>query len=233
MREGLNRLRRYSLILDSYLGLFMRIKHFVLGAVAAALFNAQAAPVDEEAPAKLPLPTATQQIATFAGGCFWCMESPFDHLDGVLATTSGYTGGDRKDPTYEQVSHEETGHAESVQVLFDPAKVSYEQLLDVFWHNVDPTALDFQFCDAGHQYRSAIFYHDAAQKTAAIASKAALEKSKPFAGGIVTEITAANTFYPAENYHQDYYLKNPVRYKFYRYNCGRDQRLTELWGAKQ
>ncbi|MGH8598440.1 MAG: peptide-methionine (S)-S-oxide reductase MsrA [Gammaproteobacteria bacterium] len=194
-----------------------------------ALGAAHAQEIDPKAPASLPAPTAEQRIATFAGGCFWCMEPPFDHIDGVLATTSGYTGGDRPNPTYEQVSHEETGHAEAVQVLFNPAKVSYERLLDVFWKNIDPTAQDFQFCDAGHQYRSAIFFHDNEQKAAAEASKRALEKNKPFTGAIVTEIAAAGTFYPAENYHQDYYRNNPVRYKFYRYNCGRDQRLQELW----
>ena len=204
---------------------------FVLFALAAIFINVHAAELDPEAPAKLPVAAAGQRVATFAGGCFWCMEPPFDHLEGVLATTSGYTGGTRENPSYEQVSHEDTGHAESIQVLYDPGKVSYEKLLDVFWHNVDPTALDFQFCDGGHQYRSAIFYHDAEQKAAAEASKQALEKNKPFAGAIVTEITTAQTFYPAENYHQNYYQTNPVRYKFYRYNCGRDQRLQELWGS--
>lgn len=186
---------------------------------------------DDKAPAVLPVPAAGQQVATFAGGCFWCMESPFDELPGVIATTSGYTGGKVANPTYEQVSYDDTGHAEAVQVLFDPAKISYERLLDVFWHNIDPVALDAQFCDVGHQYRSEIFYHDDAQKAAALASREALEADKPFPGAIVTRISAAGPFYPAENYHQDYYQKNPVRYHFYRSRCGRDDRLKTLWGA--
>ena len=172
------------------------------------------------------------EIATFAGGCFWCMEGPFDKLPGVISTTSGYTGGHKVNPTYEEVSDGGTGHAESVQIVFDPHKISYEKLLDVFWHNIDPTVTDRQFCDIGHQYRSAIFYHGERQRRLAEQSKAALEKSKPFAGPIVTEITAAGPFYPAEAYHQDFYLRNPIRYKFYRYRCGRDRRLEELWGTK-
>ncbi len=211
--------------------IFHRLAHR-LAIIALLLVAAapHAVEVDEDAPAVLPAPTGSQQVATFAGGCFWCMEPPFDKLPGVIATTSGYTGGTRENPTYKEVSYEDTGHAESVQVLFDPDKISYERLLDVYWHNIDPTALDFQFCDAGHQYRSAIFYHSDAQRAAAIASRDALVKNKPFAGAIVTEISPAKTFYPAENYHQDYYRKNPARYKFYRFNCGRDQRLAELWG---
>ena len=168
--------------------------------------------------------------ATFAGGCFWCMEPPFDKLPGVVSTTSGYTGGKKVNPTYSEVSDGETGHAEAVQIVYDPAKVTYEQLLNVFWHNVDPTVLNQQFCDHGPQYRTGIFVHDDAQKKHAEASRAALMKSKPFKAEIVTEITNARTFYPAEDYHQDYYLKNPVKYKFYRFNCGRDARLKELWG---
>ena len=168
--------------------------------------------------------------ATFAGGCFWCMEPPFDKLPGVVSTTSGYTGGKKVNPTYSEVSDGETGHAEAVQIVYDPAKVTYEQLLNVFWHNVDPTVMNQQFCDHGSQYRTGIFVHDDAQKKQAEASRAALMKSKPFKVEIVTEITAASTFYPAEDYHQDYYLKNPVKYKFYRFNCGRDARLKELWG---
>jgi peptide-methionine (S)-S-oxide reductase len=162
--------------------------------------------------------------ATFAGGCFWCMEPPFDKLDGVISTTSGYTGGQVRDPSYSQVSSGGTGHTESVQVLYDPKKVSYEKLLEVFWHNIDPIAKDRQFCDAGSQYRSAIFYHNDEQKRQAEASRTQLEKTRPFKGTIVTEITAASTFYPAEEYHQDYYLKNPIRYKFYRSRCGRAAR---------
>jgi peptide-methionine (S)-S-oxide reductase len=201
--------------------------------IAAFITQANAQSADPDAPAPLPQPSGKQQVATFAGGCFWCMEPPFDRLNGVLATTSGYIGGKLKNPTYDQVSHEPTGHAEAVQILFDPEKITYEKLLEVFWRNIDPTALDFQFCDMGSQYRSAIFYHSAAQKAAAVSSKQALEKDKPFAGGIVTEITAASEFYTAENYHQNYYKINPVRYKYYRYSCGRDQRLQELWGKSK
>ena len=168
--------------------------------------------------------------ATFAGGCFWCMEPPYDKLAGVISTTSGYIGGQKPNPTYEEVSSGRTGHAEAVQVVYDPKKVSYEQLLDVFWHNIDPTVKTQQFCDVGSQYRTGIFYHDDEQRRLAEASKAALEKSKPFKAPIVTEITRAGEFYPAEEYHQDYYLKNPVRYKFYRNGCGRDARLEQLWG---
>jgi peptide-methionine (S)-S-oxide reductase len=170
------------------------------------------------------------EVATFAGGCFWCMQPPFDAIDGVLSTLVGYTGGEVANPTYEQVSAGGTGHAESIQVVFDPSKVSYQQLLDVFWHNIDPTTKDRQFCDRGHQYRSAIFYHSEEQRQEAERSKAELERTKPFAGDIVTEIVAAGPFYPAEKYHQEYYRKNPLRYKYYRFSCGRDGRLEELWG---
>jgi len=169
-------------------------------------------------------------VATFAGGCFWCMEPPYDKLPGVVATISGYTGGRKVNPTYEEVSSGSTGHAESVTVVYDPKKVTYEKLLDVFWHNIDPTVKDRQFCDGGNQYRTAIFYHDEAQRKAAEASKAALEKSKPFKEPIVTEIVTAGPFYPAEDYHQDFYMKNPVRYQLYRSGCGRDARLKQLWG---
>jgi peptide-methionine (S)-S-oxide reductase len=168
--------------------------------------------------------------ATFAGGCFWCMEPPFDKLEGVISTTSGYTGGKKLNPTYREVSDGGTGHAEVVEILYDPAKISYAKLLEVFWRNIDPTVKDQQFCDHGSQYRTAIFFHDEAQKKAAEAAKAQLMKSRPFKGDIVTEVTMASTFYPAEEYHQDYYIKNPVKYKFYRFNCGRDARLKDLWG---
>jgi peptide-methionine (S)-S-oxide reductase len=171
-------------------------------------------------------------VATFAGGCFWCMEPPFDKLDGVISTISGYTGGHVQGPTYEQVSAGRTGHAEAVQVTYDPSKVTYEKLLDVFWHNIDPTVKDRQFCDIGSQYRSGIFVHDAEQRRLAEASKASLERDKPFKGAIVTEIVNAGAFYPAEEYHQDYYLKNPIRYRYYRTGCGRDARLRELWGER-
>jgi peptide-methionine (S)-S-oxide reductase len=168
--------------------------------------------------------------ATFAGGCFWCVEDAFEQVAGVVSVTSGYTGGQKENPTYEQVSAGGTGHAESVEVLYDPKKVSYRQLLDTFWHNIDPTTPDRQFCDHGHQYRSAIFYHNDTQRQIAFESKQALEKSKPFKGAIVTEMVPASKFYPAEEYHQDYYKKNPVRYHFYKFGCGRAQRLKELWG---
>ena len=168
--------------------------------------------------------------ATFAGGCFWCMEPPYDKLPGVISTTSGYMGGKKRFPTYEEVSTGTTGHTEVVQVVYDPAKVSYEKLLEVFWRNIDPTVRDQQFCDVGSQYRTAIFYHDEEQKRLAEASKAALEKSKPFKAPIVTPVQAAGEFWPAEDYHQDYYKKNPVRYKYYRTGCGRDDRLKQLWG---
>jgi len=176
------------------------------------------------------LAQAENDKATFAGGCFWCMEPPFDKLDGVISTTSGYTDGHKRNPTYPEVSAGGTGHAEAVQLVYDPNKVSYEKLLSVFWKNIDPTIEDQQFCDRGEQYRSGIFYHNNKQKLAAEKSLKELKKTKPFKEPIVTEITAATKFYPAEQYHQDYYQKNPLRYKFYRYSCGRDQRLDELWG---
>jgi peptide-methionine (S)-S-oxide reductase len=169
--------------------------------------------------------------AVFAGGCFWCEETAFEGVPGVLAVTSGYTGGHVANPTYEQVSAGGTGHAESVEVAYDPGKISYEKLLDIFWHNVDPLQRDAQFCDHGTQYRSAIFYGDPAQQKAAEASKAKLEEEALFKGKIVTEIVPASTFYRAEEYHQDFYRKNPVRYSSYRAGCGRDARLKALWGA--
>jgi peptide-methionine (S)-S-oxide reductase len=173
-----------------------------------------------------------QAVATFAGGCFWCMEAPFDNVPGVTATISGYTGGRKVNPTYEEVSSGATGHAEAVQVVYDPKKVTYEKLLEVYWVNVDPTVMNRQFCDTGTQYRTAIFYHDDAQRKAAEASKAAIEKSKPFKEPVVTPIEMAGAFYPAEDYHQDYYKKNPVRYNLYRSGCGRDARLKQLWGDR-
>jgi peptide-methionine (S)-S-oxide reductase len=171
-------------------------------------------------------------VATFAGGCFWCMEPPYDKLPGVVATISGYIGGRSANPTYKEVSAGSTGHTEAVQVVYDPKKVSYEKLLEVFWVNIDPTVKDRQFCDAGSQYRTGIFVHDDAQRKAAEASKAQVEKSKPFKEPIVTPVELATTFYPAEDYHQDYYTKNPIRYSYYRTGCGRDARLKELWGDR-
>jgi peptide-methionine (S)-S-oxide reductase len=198
----------------------------ILAALAALLLCALAAP-DAAAQAPAPKPA----VATFAGGCFWCMEPPFDKLPGVISTTSGYMGGKKRYPTYEEVSAGWTGHTEVVQVAYDPAKVSYDKLLEVFWRNIDPTVKDKQFCDEGSQYRTAIFVHDDAQLKAAEASKAALDKTKPFKDAIVTPIQLAGEFWPAEDYHQDYYLKNPVRYGYYRTGCGRDARLKQLWGA--
>jgi peptide-methionine (S)-S-oxide reductase len=171
---------------------------------------------------------AEQATATFAGGCFWCMEGPFESLPGVVSVTSGYTGGTKTNPSYEEVSAGGTGHAESVEIVYDPAQVSYEKLLDVFWHNIDPTVADRQFCDAGNQYRSAIFVHDAAQRKAAEASLAAVQKQ--LGVPVKTQIVDAGPFYAAEDYHQDYYKKNPVRYRYYRWGCGRDARLVEIWG---
>jgi peptide-methionine (S)-S-oxide reductase len=168
--------------------------------------------------------------AILAGGCFWCVEADFDKVPGVLSTTSGYIGGKVANPTYEQVAAKATGHAEAVEIVFDPSKVSYEQLLEHFWRTIDPTTKDRQFCDSGTPYRTAIFAIDAAQLKSAQASLAALEKSKPFPEPIVTQIALAGPFYAAEDYHQDYYKKNPVRYQYYRTGCGRDARLKQLWG---
>ena len=176
---------------------------------------------------------AENATATFAGGCFWCMEPPFDKLDGVLSTTSGYTDGKKINPSYKEVSAGDTGHTEAIQIKYDASKISYEELLTVFWKNIDPTAKDAQFCDHGTQYRSGIYYHDEAQRKTAEASFKALDQDKSFKNDIVTELKAATTFYPAEDYHQDYYQKNPIRYKYYRYSCGRDQRLDELWGENR
>ena len=168
--------------------------------------------------------------ATFAAGCFWCAEEAMDKVPGVVSTTSGYMGGSTKNPTYKEVSAGATGHTEVVQVVYDPKKVSYERLLDQFWVNHDPSVKDRQFCDVGSQYRPSIFWHDEEQKRLAEASKAKWEKAKPFKQPIVTPIEKAGEFWPAEDYHQDYYLKNPVRYKFYVTGCGRYARLGELWG---
>jgi peptide-methionine (S)-S-oxide reductase len=168
--------------------------------------------------------------AYFAGGCFWCMEEVFEKVDGVVAAVSGYMGGTVQDPSYEDVSSGRTGHAESVEVLYDPSKVTYNQLLEAFWRNVDPITPNAQFCDHGTQYRAAIFYQNDQEKRFAEESKQAIEQSKRFSQPIVTQIVMASRFYVAEEYHQDFYKKNPIRYKFYKYNCGRAQRLDELWG---
>lgn len=177
-------------------------------------------------------PPANTAKATFAGGCFWCVESDFDKVAGVISTTSGYTGGTTVNPTYEQVSANLTRHAEAVEIVYDPKKVSYEQLVSHYWRTIDPTVKNQQFCDVGAHYRTAIYAHGPEQLKIAQASRAALEKSKPFKETVVTEVVPAGPFYPAEDYHQDYYKKNPVRYRYYRASCGRDARLQQLWGDK-
>ena len=204
------------------------LRNVVKGGAAAMLFATASLSGAQQPPAA----TAATAKAIFAGGCFWCVESDFDKVPGVLSTTSGYTGGTVANPSYEQVSAKTTGHAEAVEVVFDPAKVSYSQLVEHFWHTIDPTLKDGQFCDLGSPYRTGIFAVDAAQLQVAQASRAALEKSKPFKAPIVTEIVKAGAFYAAEGYHQDYYKKNPVRYQYYRLNCGRDARLKQLWGSQ-
>jgi peptide-methionine (S)-S-oxide reductase len=200
--------------------------HFLRAVLCAiALFTLPA--LGQEKP-----PPAGLEAAIFAGGCFWCMEPPYDALPGVVSTTSGYTAGRTRNPNYHDVSAGITGHTEAVRVVYDPKKVSYAKLLDVFWHNIDPTVKDRQFCDAGTQYRSGIYYLSPEQKRLAEESRAQIEKTKPFKAAIVTEIAAAAEFWAAEDYHQDYYKKNPVRYKFYRTGCGRDSRLEEIWGKQ-
>ncbi|HET6765518.1 MAG TPA: peptide-methionine (S)-S-oxide reductase MsrA [Longimicrobiaceae bacterium] len=205
-----------------------RARSLAVAAVVAACVAGLPFRASHAAPAGPP-PVKTE-TAAFAGGCFWCMESVFDHLPGVLSVTSGYTGGRTPNPTYEQVSDGGTGHAEAVQVVFDPARVSYARLLDAFWHNVDPVTPNAQFCDHGSQYRSAIFANGPEQMRQALASRAALEASHRFKQPIVTQVVAAGPFYAAEEYHQHYYKKNPARYTYYRWSCGRDRRLHELWG---
>lgn len=188
------------------------------------------APIEPSQAANAPLPTGSE-VALFAGGCFWCTEADFDKVPGVLATTSGYTGGKTANPTYAEVSSHTTGHAEAVQVIFDPSQVSYRQLVDYFWRTIDPTVRDRQFCDIGTPYRTAIFATRAEQLQTAQASLAELEKTKPFAEPIVTQLLMADDFYPAETEHQNYHQVNPKRYDFYRAGCGRDARLLQLWGG--
>ena len=199
-----------------------------LAAVALAFRPMPAALAADGDASAAPADAAT---ATFAGGCFWCMEPPFDKTEGVYSTTSGYMGGEQENPTYEQVAAGRTEHAEVVQVKYDPEVVDYATLLDVFWRNVDPLTANRQFCDRGAQYRSAIFVHGEEQRSLAEASLAELEESGRFDDPIVTELAEAGDFWPAEAYHQDYYKKNPFRYKFYRNGCGRDDRLEKLWGS--
>ena len=200
-------------------------------AACAAIGLACGVTVQSQTQAPAAAPVAATAKAVFAGGCFWCVESDFDKVDGVLSTTSGYTGGSVANPTYEQVSAKTTGHAEAVEVVYDPTKVSYEKLVEHFWRTIDPTTKDRQFCDVGSPYRTAIFAQDAAQLKAAVASRQALEQTKPFKDPIVTEVVLGGPFYPAEAYHQDYYKKNPVRYNYYRTSCGRDARVKQLWGG--
>tara|TARA_R110000868_G_scaffold407985_1_gene690045 strand:- start:2963 stop:3541 length:579 start_codon:yes stop_codon:yes gene_type:complete len=173
---------------------------------------------------------AATKTAIFAGGCFWCMESDFDKVPGVVKTVSGYDGGTIKNPTYPLVSSGKTQYVESLEVTYDPSKVTYQQLLQYYWHHIDPTVQNAQFCDHGPQYRSVIFYTNKSEKTQALASLAQVKKEFPH---VYTEVIPSTTFYPAEAYHQDYYQKNPVRYKFYRWNCGRDQRVAEVWHGKK
>ncbi len=210
----------------------MTLRHFLfilLSAMGLSATSLAQTPTPKTASAPAVASTAK---ATFAGGCFWCVESDFDKIPGVISTTSGYIGGKTANPSYEQVSSHSTGHAEAVEVVYDPAKVSYERLVAYYWHTIDPTVKDQQFCDRGSPYRTAIFAHGEEQLKIAKASRAALEKTKPFKEAIVTDIVLAGPFYAAEDYHQDYYKKNPIRYKYYRTSCGRDARLQQLWGDK-
>jgi peptide-methionine (S)-S-oxide reductase len=180
--------------------------------------------------APLPVPTTAQRVATFAGGCFWSMQKAFDGVPGVVGVTAGYAGGRQSDPSYQEVETGRTGHAESVQVIYDPGRISYEGLLDIYWHHIDPLTPNAAFCDHGPQYRSIIFYRDAEQQRLAEASKRALDQSHRFPTPIVTAIQPATAFYPAEEYHQQFYKKNPARYAAYVIGCGRDQRIRQLWG---
>ena len=208
------------------------LKGTTVGLMASLIVFVQAGAASHEEPVNHQGTPMTQQaVATFAGGCFWCMEPPFEKLSGVLSVTSGYAGGTEPSPTYEQVSSGHTGYAESVQVRYDPSKIRYEQLLDAFWMNIDPTTPNAQFADHGSQYRTVIFYHTDEQKRLAEGSKDALQHSGKFDKPIVTEIVPATTFYPAEDYHQDYYKKNPIRYKLYHAGSGREGFLKKVWGG--
>ncbi len=203
----------------------MSIRHLSYFAIGVCMFGTVAvsppgSAVEAAAPAK----------AYFAGGCFWCMEEAFEKVEGVVSVVSGYMGGTVSDPTYEQVSAGRTGHAEAVEISYDPSKVSYQKLLEAFWRNIDPVTPNAQFCDHGSQYRSAVFYGTEEEQRLSEESKSTIERSKRFSAPIVTQLVKASTFYPAEEYHQDYYKKNPVRYKYYKFSCGRVQRLEALWG---
>ena len=204
-----------------------------LFAFFASACEAAVPPNYPKEPANLTHVPKQLKVATFAGGCFWCMEKPFDMIDGVISTTSGYIDGFKKNPTYREVSNGSTGHTEAIQIVYDPKRVSFEKLLSVFWRNIDPTVENRQFCDKGSQYRSGIYYYTPEQEKAVLASKAKIVASRILRKAIKTEIKAASRFYPAEEYHQDFYKKNPAHYQRYRYGCGRDQRLQELWGSSK
>ncbi|MEE8310734.1 MAG: peptide-methionine (S)-S-oxide reductase MsrA [Candidatus Binatia bacterium] len=204
------------------------------GLAALALAPASPRAAEEEGVRERPAALAGDRepaVATFAGGCFWCMEPPFDKTDGVIETIAGYTGGNTANPTYKSVSSGTTGHTEAIEVRYDPGQVSYAELVGIFWRNVDPTTPDQQFCDVGSQYRAAIFYHDEEQQEIAQRTRKEIEAAGTLPSPIVTQIVAASKFYPAEEYHQNYYEKNPLRYKYYRWNCGRDQTLEKLWSG--
>ncbi len=201
-----------------------------LGLSILALKPPRAAPARHVQFATLPVPTGAQKIAIFAGGCFWSMQKAFDGVPGVVEVTAGYAGGTQPNPDYEFVETGKTGYAESVQVIYEPARISYDGLLDIYWHHIDPTTVNRAFCDTGPQYRSIIFYRDSAQERAAEASKQALDRSHRFKTPVVTEIQRATKFYPAEEYHQQFYKKNPERYRAYVIGCGREERMKELWG---
>jgi peptide-methionine (S)-S-oxide reductase len=208
----------------------MRRLDVLKGLLASAFaLSASPTPATERTQEAAP-PAAGLAAATFAGGCFWCMEPPFDKLEGVVSTTSGYTGGQKAGATYQEVTAGGTGHYEAVRVVYDPQKVTYDKLLDVFWRNVDPLDAGGQFCDRGASYRTAIFAHDPEQKRLAEGSKQALTDLKRFSKPVVTPILEAGPFWVAEDYHQDYYVKNPSKYQFYRWNCGRDAHLEAVWG---
>ena len=211
-----------------YSGSIKRATHSLVFSAVLLLLGCSASSADESITTP-SAPGANEAVAIFAGGCFWCMEAPYDKLPGVLSTTSGYTDGETKDPTYREVSAGVTGHTEAVEIRYDPAQVSYAKLLEVFWRNIDPFAVDRQFCDSGTQYRSGIYYSNEQERELARASADAV--AEKFGETVATEIKPASTFYAAEDYHQDYYQKNPVRYKFYRRGCGRDKRLAALWSG--
>lgn len=221
-------------VIDSAWSFNRGFHYTLLGALLSLITLTACQPSDVEKMAVVAEQStnASVGVATFAGGCFWCTEADFDKLPGVISTTSGYIGGEEENPTYKQVVAGKTGHVEAVQVRFNKVQTSFSELLAAYWLTIDPLTPNRQFCDTGAQYRSVVFYHNDEQRELAKKSKATLDASGRFAQPVVTEIWPATTFYPAEEYHQDYYLKNPVRYRFYRNNCGRDQRLKELWGEK-